>query len=418
MQSTKKIIFAAVFLFIFLSQHILFADQLYFPAPGVDSSASRLDPIYLEVERILKEEVGEAKKEGVTPEQNEYIGNEQENYVFAEQDRSVFESLRIIKKSNIFWECELPPMEVSGMDVGDVDGDGHFEIVVAGGRDIWILKEHANVLEITNHITSNPGNLIINLDTADMDDNGIDEIYVSSVNGSQPVSFILKQRRKSFRMVSGDIGMFIRVFDSGSEDVFLAQKSGARGVFSSSAVLMDWQKGRYIQKDTLRLPSGMNVYGANITDIDQDGEDEIIFINSDGSLEVASMEGDKKWKSSEIFNAAGRYFEYNVEGAVSEVHRVFVPPRIVVPDMTDQDTDNEIIVCKNYLNVNRSLVYGLVWSGTSLTTNWKTREIDGYIADFQVKDIDNDGIEELIVAVVKRLDDDSVKSSLRVYDLR
>ena len=30
----------------------------------------------------------------------------------------------------------------------------------------------------------------------------------------------------------------------------------------------------------------------------------------------------------------------------------------------------------------------------------KTRELDGYIADFQVKDADNDGEEELVVAVV------------------
>ncbi len=410
MQSTKKIILTTVFLFIFTSQHILFAEQLYFPEAVEDFSASRLDPVYLEVEKILKEQVKEKQEENIV--------NVQENYTFAEQDRTVFKSLRILKRNKVFWECELPSMEVSGMDVGDVDGDGHFEIIVAGGRDIWILKEHARVLEITDHITSNPGKRIINLDTADLDDNGIDEIYVSSVTGSQPVSFILRQRRKSFRMVSGDIGMFIRVFDSGAEDVFLAQRSGARDVFSSAAVLMDWQKGGYVQKDTLKLPPGMSVYGSNITDIDQDGEDEIIFINPDGCLEVASMEGDRKWKSSEIFNAAGRYFEYNVEGAVSEVHRVIVPPRIVIPDMTDQDTDNEIIVCRNYLNLDRALVYGLVWNGVSLTTGWKTREIDGYIADFQVKDIDNDGIEELIVAVVKRLDDASAKSSLRVYDLK
>ena len=33
-------------------------------------------------------------------------------------------------------------------------------------------------------------------------------------------------------------------------------------------------------------------------------------------------------------------------------------------------------------------------------TNWKTREIKGYITDFQLKDADNDGEEDLVVAVV------------------
>jgi hypothetical protein len=35
-----------------------------------------------------------------------------------------------------------------------------------------------------------------------------------------------------------------------------------------------------------------------------------------------------------------------------------------------------------------------------LTATWKTRQINGYIADFQVRDVDNDGNEELVVAVV------------------
>ena len=44
-------------------------------------------------------------------------------------------------------------------------------------------------------------------------------------------------------------------------------------------------------------------------------------------------------------------------------------------------------------------IHNLVWDGSGLTTNWKTREIQGYIADYQIGDVDNDGEEELIVAV-------------------
>jgi hypothetical protein len=42
----------------------------------------------------------------------------------------------------------------------------------------------------------------------------------------------------------------------------------------------------------------------------------------------------------------------------------------------------------------------LVWDEGGFTTNWKTKEINGYISDFQIKDIDNDGDEELVVAVI------------------
>jgi oxalate decarboxylase/phosphoglucose isomerase-like protein (cupin superfamily) len=45
-------------------------------------------------------------------------------------------------------------------------------------------------------------------------------------------------------------------------------------------------------------------------------------------------------------------------------------------------------------------VYSLVWNGKSIVINWKTQQIVGYIADYQVKDVDNDGEEELVVAIV------------------
>jgi hypothetical protein len=45
-------------------------------------------------------------------------------------------------------------------------------------------------------------------------------------------------------------------------------------------------------------------------------------------------------------------------------------------------------------------VYDLVWEDRALEINWKTREIEGYIADYQVKDVDNDGNEELAIAVI------------------
>ena len=44
-------------------------------------------------------------------------------------------------------------------------------------------------------------------------------------------------------------------------------------------------------------------------------------------------------------------------------------------------------------------IQGLVWEEDGLMANWRTREIKGYIADYQVKDVENDGNDELVVAV-------------------
>ena len=48
-----------------------------------------------------------------------------------------------------------------------------------------------------------------------------------------------------------------------------------------------------------------------------------------------------------------------------------------------------------------------------LVQNWKTKKIQGYVADYQFKDIDNDGENEVVLAI--RL---SMKRSvIAAYDL-
>ena len=44
----------------------------------------------------------------------------------------------------------------------------------------------------------------------------------------------------------------------------------------------------------------------------------------------------------------------------------------------------------------------MIWNGLSLTPNGTPRSITGRISDFTVGDIDNDGADELVIAVVAK----------------
>jgi hypothetical protein len=89
--------------------------------------------------------------------------------------------------------------------------------------------------------------------------------------------------------------------------------------------------------------------------------------------------------------------------------RVYIPGRILIKDL-DGDGLNEVIVNKNISSTTdwvdklrffeKGEIYDLVWDEGTFITNWKTKEINGYISDFQIKDIDNDGDEELVVAAI------------------
>jgi hypothetical protein len=47
-----------------------------------------------------------------------------------------------------------------------------------------------------------------------------------------------------------------------------------------------------------------------------------------------------------------------------------------------------------------SEIYNLEWDGLGMAENWRTKKINGYVADYVLKDIDNDGKPEIVLALV------------------
>jgi hypothetical protein len=55
---------------------------------------------------------------------------------------------------------------------------------------------------------------------------------------------------------------------------------------------------------------------------------------------------------------------------------------------------------KNTTFFNSSEIYNLEWDGLGLAEDWRAGKINGYVADYQFKDIDNDGQNEVVIALV------------------
>ena len=55
---------------------------------------------------------------------------------------------------------------------------------------------------------------------------------------------------------------------------------------------------------------------------------------------------------------------------------------------------------KNSRLFTASEIYDMEWDGMGLAENWRTKRINGYVSDYQIKDIDNDGQNEIVLSIV------------------
>jgi len=92
----------------------------------------------------------------------------------------------------------------------------------------------------------------------------------------------------------------------------------------------------------------------------------------------------------------------------------FLPQRILLADF-DANGQKDVLVLQNYdvtqglMQRQRSFREGrfecLSWDNVGLATLWRTRKFSGYISDFNMGDFDNDGKDELVFVVVKKIGD-------------
>ncbi len=343
------------------------------------------------------------------------------------QDLSVGEAQQVYQN---FWRSPSFSHLINGVAVGDVDGDKQNETIVITPHSVLIYRSEKGRFFKIHEAAKEKLSYFIGVDVADINANGVAEIFVTSLNNqkNEALSFVLEYDGKDFNKTVKRSGWFYRVAELPSRGkILLGQKHKSGKPFSGDIFEMAWQNSDYDPLNEIKTPRRVSLMGLTLGPVVEENQETAVAFKPDDRIELFDESGKEIWTSAEYYG--GSMLFYNLpKTEVGDIEvRLYFPARLVI--RKNKTTSSEVITVRNhdmtsgkldFRKFTQSHIESLSWNGLGLTPNWKTRQITGYISDFAVGDFDNDGSLELVAAVI--LKEGSIaftkpKSTLIVYEL-
>ena len=320
---------------------------------------------------------------------------------------------------------------VRALALGDLDGDGRAELVVADEQSLTAYRagEGGSPVNVEG-LNFRVGGLVLSVDAAPVAQPGRAQLVVVDQRGTGRMGVrarVLEWGRDGFQVVYEASGRYLRVVRVGTENWLLEQEAGEDEPFEPEIRRLQWDGERFRDGVRLKVPRGVSVYGLALMRLSGSPDPDVVAFADDYRLGVWTARGQRLWTSGEPLGGSAVTFEFNPTGgarrqagADSLIARV--AGRVVPVPGTDTP---EILVYENLLPAlqqargilprlaatlfDRGRVHRLRWREGAFVRVWQSGTTEGYIADFGYGDLDGDGIPEVVVGVVPRgLDADTL----------
>ena len=151
------------------------------------------------------------------------------------------------------------------MDIGDVNGDGLNETVMIDVNTVYIYQKKEEQFRLIQKVAGKSYDNYIAVDVADINQNGVKEIIVSSYTGRIVNSHIIEFRDGKFVTIASDLRWFMRVINNATgAPLLLGQRMGVDKPFDSPIYEIRWENGEYREGRKMRIPEGLPVYGLTL----------------------------------------------------------------------------------------------------------------------------------------------------------
>jgi len=330
-----------------------------------------------------------------------------------------------------YWKSENFSEAIQGISIADIDGDGSNEIVFVSDNQIFVYRYQNERLQEIKTFSHKSFINLIHVDTADINQNGTSELFVTDYISSQQRvrSMVLEWNGRDFDIIDEKKDWYLRVLQTpASGPILLGQKHGLPApldvfipiketLFHEDVHKIRYQDGQYKPADLYVLPKGLSLYDFSRGDASNKGHNEIVSFSGKDHINIYNQNGEIAWESNEAYGG-NRLFLSAPDPDTPRTDNIrtpktvnyYLPQRIHIADI-DRDGLNEIIILKNKNTASlfsrikafkEGHIACLSYDDIGVQLKWQTRTISGYISDYVIGDLDNDGLNEVVFSTVTK----------------
>ena len=262
------------------------------------------------------------------------------------------------------------------------------EFVVADAKRVYLYRQTDTLTKVAEYTLKTEGKILA-LDTADVDNDGILEAYVTVEDREELLSVALAVTEQGFTPIAEKLPFFFRAVGLyGKNRKLIAQYAGRGTEDFYGDVRQVIKKGAaYSLGETIKLPKHADIFSFNFFS-DKSGKQLTAYIDRDRVLHITDEAGKELWKGTDHVGGSETYFlrdEQQIQNISIDRYRWrFIEQRITI------SPEGEIVVPQNsgtlsignQRSYSKNSVAAFVWNGASLDERWHTAEDPNYLADY------------------------------------
>ncbi len=303
------------------------------------------------------------------------------------------------------WRSESIKHEAVGLAVGDVEGDGKKEVVVAYRDQIEVFKWNGQKLESLAIFKSRAYGNYLAVETADVDGAGHDKIFASLfIEGIKRSRTVVLEYAQGALHEVAHMGGFVRALEhaGGQRELLWQDMSMARELRIRQPAAVVKKDKKFAEGNPIKLPRALNddqLFGYAWGDWDGDGAEDFAFLQSGERLRILFKGA--KWSSNEVYGGTQADFGWEDEQVGSIYPRLLSlktaagKMQLLVPHNIPV-TPIRFARLKIYKD---SELFAMGWNGLEMTPMWKI-PVAGALADYGLGDAMGRGSPQLWIAAV------------------